>query len=58
MLNEMESSAHVQIYVMNAGPNRRSSFHVVGGLAEQAFIDGAGHGGSQGQGGEADITPG
>lgn len=31
----------VRIYLVNAGPNRQSSFHVVGGIFEKAFIDGS-----------------
>lgn len=31
----------VRIYVVNAGPNRQSSFHVVGGIFERVFLDGS-----------------
>lgn len=31
----------VRIYIVNAGPNRLSSFHVVGGIFEKAFLDGS-----------------
>jgi nitrite reductase (NO-forming) len=31
----------VRIYIVNAGPNRVSSFHVVGGIFERAFLDGS-----------------
>lgn len=31
----------VRMYVVNAGPNRISSFHVVGGIFERVFQDGA-----------------
>jgi nitrite reductase (NO-forming) len=31
----------VRLYVVNAGPNRFSSFHVVGGIFERAFLDGS-----------------
>jgi nitrite reductase (NO-forming) len=31
----------VRMYVVNAGPNRFSAFHVVGGIFERAFMDGA-----------------
>jgi nitrite reductase (NO-forming) len=31
----------VRMYVVNAGPNRTSAFHVVGGIFERAFQDGA-----------------
>ena len=30
----------VRLYVVNAGPNRQSSFHVVGAIIERAFVDG------------------
>jgi nitrite reductase (NO-forming) len=29
------------MYVVNAGPNRFSSFHVVGGIFERVFVDGS-----------------
>jgi nitrite reductase (NO-forming) len=31
----------VRLYVVNAGPNRISSFHVVGGIFERVFMDGS-----------------
>ncbi len=31
----------LRIYVVNAGPNRQSSFHVVGGIFERVFVDGS-----------------
>jgi len=31
----------VRIYVVNAGPNRFSSFHVVGGIFDRVFVDGS-----------------
>lgn len=31
----------VRLYVVNAGPNRISSFHVVGGIFERVFVDGS-----------------
>lgn len=31
----------VRIYLVNAGPNRLSSFHVVGGIFEKVFVDGS-----------------
>ncbi len=31
----------VRIYLVNAGPNRQSSFHVVGGIFERVFLDGS-----------------
>ncbi len=31
----------VRIYVVNAGPNRFSSFHVVGGIFERVYVDGS-----------------
>ena len=31
----------VRLYVVNAGPNRISSFHVVGGIFERVFQDGS-----------------
>ncbi len=31
----------VRLYVVNAGPNRFSSFHVVGGIFERVFVDGS-----------------
>ena len=31
----------LRIYVVNAGPNRFSSFHVVGGVFERVFVDGS-----------------
>jgi nitrite reductase (NO-forming) len=31
----------IRLYVVNAGPNRFSSFHVVGGIFERVFVDGS-----------------
>ena len=31
----------LRLYVVNAGPNRTSSFHVVGGIFERVFVDGS-----------------
>ena len=31
----------VRLYVVNAGPNRFSAFHVVGGIFERVFVDGS-----------------
>jgi nitrite reductase (NO-forming) len=31
----------VRMYVVNAGPNRFSSFHVVGGIFERVYVDGS-----------------
>lgn len=31
----------LRLYVVNAGPNRISSFHVVGGIFERVFVDGS-----------------
>lgn len=31
----------VRIYLVNAGPNRQSSFHVVGGIFDRVFVDGS-----------------
>jgi len=31
----------LRLYVVNAGPNRISSFHVVGGIFEKVFEDGS-----------------
>jgi nitrite reductase (NO-forming) len=33
----------LRLYVVNAGPNRFSSFHVVGGIFERVFVDGSQH---------------
>lgn len=38
----------VRMYVVNAGPNRQSSFHVVGGIFERAFLDASTTGGFAG----------
>ena len=37
---EVEPMELVRLYVVNAGPNRISSFHVVGGIFERVFDDG------------------
>jgi nitrite reductase (NO-forming) len=34
----------VRIHLVNAGPNRISSFHVVGGIFHRAYVDGSGTG--------------
>ena len=31
----------LRLYVVNAGPNRFSSFHVVGGIFDRVFVDGS-----------------
>jgi len=31
----------LRLYVVNAGPNRTSSFHVVGGIFDKVFVDGS-----------------
>lgn len=31
----------LRIYLVNAGPNRMSSFHIVGGIFERVFVDGS-----------------
>ena len=31
----------LRLYIVNAGPNRFSSFHVVGGIFERVFVDGS-----------------
>lgn len=33
----------LRLYVVNAGPNRFSSFHVVGGIFEKVYVDGSQH---------------
>ena len=38
---EVRPNELVRMYVVNAGPNRISSFHVVGGIFSQVFEDGA-----------------
>jgi nitrite reductase (NO-forming) len=38
---EVEPNELVRMYVVNAGPNRISSFHVVGGIFSQVFQDGS-----------------
>ena len=38
---EVAPNELVRLYVVNAGPNRISSFHVVGGIFEKAFQDGS-----------------
>jgi nitrite reductase (NO-forming) len=38
---EVKSMELVRLYVVNAGPNRISSFHVVGGIFERVFEDGS-----------------
>ena len=36
---EVQANELVRIYVVNAGPNRTSAFHVVGGIFERVFVD-------------------
>jgi nitrite reductase (NO-forming) len=38
---EVEPNQLLRLYVVNAGPNRISSFHVVGGIFERVFQDGS-----------------
>jgi nitrite reductase (NO-forming) len=38
---EVKVNELVRIYLVNAGPNRLSSFHVVGGIFEKVFVDGS-----------------
>ncbi len=38
---EVRPNELVRMYLVNAGPNRISSFHVVGGIFSQVFMDGA-----------------
>ena len=38
---EVRANELVRLYVVNAGPNRISSFHVVGGIFERVFQDGS-----------------
>ena|SRR5688572_2327133 len=38
---EVRPNELVRMYVVNAGPNRISSFHVVGGIFSQVFMDGS-----------------
>jgi nitrite reductase (NO-forming) len=38
---EVRPNELVRMYVVNAGPNRISSFHVVGGIFERVFLDGS-----------------
>jgi nitrite reductase (NO-forming) len=38
---EVEPNELLRLYVVNAGPNRISSFHVVGGIFERVFQDGS-----------------
>ena len=38
---EVKVNELLRIYVVNAGPNRQSSFHVVGGIFERVFVDGS-----------------
>ena len=37
---EVKVGELLRVYVVNAGPNRISSFHVVGAIFERAFLDG------------------
>ena len=36
---EVQANELVRLYVVNAGPNRTSAFHVVGGIFERVFVD-------------------
>ena len=36
---EVQPNELVRLYVVNAGPNRTSAFHVVGGIFERVFVD-------------------
>ena len=36
-------TSSLRLYVVNAGPNRFSSFHVVGGIFEHVYVDGSQH---------------
>jgi nitrite reductase (NO-forming) len=38
---EVQANELLRLYVVNAGPNRISSFHVVGGIFERVFQDGS-----------------
>jgi nitrite reductase (NO-forming) len=38
---EVKAGELIRLYVVNAGPNRFSSFHVVGGIFEKVFEDGS-----------------
>jgi nitrite reductase (NO-forming) len=38
---EVSPNELLRLYLVNAGPNRISSFHVVGGIFERAFLDGS-----------------
>jgi nitrite reductase (NO-forming) len=38
---EVKPNELLRLYVVNAGPNRISSFHVVGGIFERVFQDGS-----------------
>jgi nitrite reductase (NO-forming) len=40
---EVKTDELIRIYVINAGPNRFSAFHVVGGIFEKVFVDGSQH---------------
>ncbi len=37
----MKVNELLRLYVVNAGPNRFSAFHVVGGIFERVFVDGS-----------------
>lgn len=38
---DVEPNQLLRLYVVNAGPNRTSAFHVVGGIFERVFLDGS-----------------
>ena len=38
---DVEPHQLLRLYVVNAGPNRTSAFHVVGGIFERVFLDGS-----------------
>jgi nitrite reductase (NO-forming) len=40
---EVKTGELIRLYVVNAGPNRFSAFHVVGGIFEKVFVDGSQH---------------
>ena len=37
---KVPAGALIRLYVLNAGPNRTSSFHIVGAIFERVFLDG------------------
>ncbi len=38
---DVEPNQLLRLYIVNAGPNRPSAFHVVGGIFERVFLDGS-----------------